>query len=134
MAGRDRTVRPPTRTDTMPMLPFMLVVAATAPPGDIVTRMPLDTLQQCMTSALSHDGRATAINTASGVVLDFAFQAVAPDGKVAATRIAFAIDDLGTQRRITATAPAEADASLAQQMLRETAKTCIADPDTHPAE
>ncbi len=118
----------------MPILPFLIAATATAPAPDIVTQVPLDTLQQCMTVALARDGRATAINTASGVVLDFAFQAVAPDGKVAATRIAFTIDDLGTQRRITAAAPAEADAALAQQMLQQTAKACIADGESHAAE
>ena len=118
----------------MPMLPFLLAMTAVASPADVVTHVPLETLQRCMTTALSPSGRTTAINTASGVVLDFAFQAVALDGKVAATRIAVTIDDLGTQRRITATAPAEADAALAQQMLQQTAKACIGDGDTHSAE
>lgn len=116
------------------MLILSLLLAAAPPPAGILTDVPLAALQRCMTTELSRNGRATAINTASGVVLDFAFQSVALDGKVAATRIAFAIDDLGTQRRITASAPAEADVPLAQQMLRETARTCIGDGDTHSAE
>jgi hypothetical protein len=119
----------------MPMLPVLLAAAvAAAPTADIVTAVPLDTLQRCMTIELARDGRTTAINSASGVVLDYAFQSVAPDGKVATAHVAFAIDDLGTQRRITATAPGEPDAVLARQMLHETAKTCIGDADAHIAE
>ena len=118
------------------MLPVLIaIVAATAPaPAGIVTAMPLETLQRCMTAALSRDGRVTAINSASGVMLDFAFTSVTADGKVAATRIAFAIDDLGTQRRLTASAPAEGDVALAQQMLRETAGACMTDDDAHAPE
>ncbi len=116
------------------MLILPLLLAAAAEPPEIVTAVPIDALQRCMTTELSHNGRATAINTASGVVIDFAFQAVAVDGKVAATHVAFAIDDLGTQRRITASAPAQADVALGRQMLQQTAKACIADRDTHGAE
>ena len=118
----------------MLILPLLLATAATSSGGDITTEVPLDTLQRCLTTQLSRNGRATAINTASGVMLDFAFQTVGIDGKVAASHLTFAIDDLGTQRRLTATAPTEADAALAQQMLRGAANACIADVDLHTAE
>ncbi|USI73281.1 hypothetical protein [Sphingomonas morindae] len=93
-------------------------------PGEIVTDMAFDPLVQCLRSEWSPAGRLTAINTAAGVMLDLNFDSVGADGRVANGHALFSVDDLGTQRRIRATAATPADAPLAAQLLASAARHC----------
>jgi hypothetical protein len=101
---------------------------ASAPPAGapLTTGVPYDALVQCLRDRLSPAGRVTAINTAAGTMLDFAFDAVGADGKVAASRLSFTVEDHGTERSLAVTSPNAADVPLARQYQKQVGARCAA--------
>lgn len=110
----------------LPLL-LLLPAASLAPDDVLVTTAPLDGLVRCLRDRLAPNGRVTAINTAGGTMLDYAFDTVGADGKVATSRLAFTVDDHGSERAMAVRAVSTADAALAHQYLREAGGRCVAD-------
>jgi hypothetical protein len=108
---------------------LLSVVVAAAVPAPLVTATPLDTLSACLRDRLTPSGRVTAINTAAGVMLDFAFDTVGADGRVLPSHLGFTIEDHGTERSLAVTAANPADAALAQQYLRQAGARCATGGD-----
>ncbi|WP_419825236.1 hypothetical protein [Sphingomonas sp.] len=104
----------------------LLLSAVTAPVAPLSTTMPYEALVRCVRDRLAPAGRVTAINTAAGTLLDFAFDTVGSDGKVASARLSFTIEDHGTERSLAVTAPSPADAGLAQQYQKQVGVRCAA--------
>lgn len=103
------------------------VTLMAAAPAQFTTAQPLDTLQTCLRAQWQDAGRVTAINSAAGVVLDFAFDSVGADGKVESGRLTFSVEDRGTQRTVTAAAPNAADDALANRLLAQAVRRCLPD-------
>ena len=102
------------------------VAAPAAPAAPDAPAVPYAALGHCVRDRLAPAGRVTAINTAAGTLLDFAFDTVGVDGKVASARLSFTVEDHGTERSLAVTAPSATDTGLAQQYQKQVGGRCAA--------
>lgn len=100
---------------------------ATGPAAEFTTTQPLDGIEQCFRAQFADTGKVTAINTAGGELLDLSFDSIGADGKVATGHLIFSIEDRGTQRKATVSAPNAADGALANQLLAQAVRQCLPD-------